>query len=173
MKYFSFFNENQINLRIFWIKWHYHHTTIADLLFQVTSHSVETRKMFISIYENLQLQSHYHIKYNLLENCIFPLEVSSILPKYFTVFIGNNSHNISWIQPSVLFVSVSTHIHCAATLPFEFPLPKRCCVWGCFFWILCLFSCLMRSIPRLCYFLSVTKARNCGINKNLSLVPTA
>lgn len=63
---------------------------------------------------------------SMLENCTFPLDVSSIQAKYSAVFIGNNSHNISWIQPSVLFVSLSTQIHCAATMPFEFPLPWHC-----------------------------------------------
>lgn len=60
------------------------------------------------------------IRASLLENCIFPLDVNSIQQKHESVFIGNNSHNISWIQPSGLFVSFSTHIHCAATMPLNF-----------------------------------------------------
>lgn len=60
------------------------------------------------------------IRASLLEICIFPLDVNSIQQKHESVFIGNNSHNISWIQPSGLFVSFSTHIHCAATMPLNF-----------------------------------------------------
>lgn len=52
----------------------------------------------------------------------FSFGCESIPLKYFTVFLGNNSHSTSWIQPSVLFVSVSTFIHAVATLAFEFPV---------------------------------------------------
>ena len=110
-------------------------------------------KTFISLYTlDLTVQSHYHLKYNLLENIFFfffPLEVSSIQPKYLTVFIGNNSHNTSWILPSVLFVSVSTHILCVATLPFEFPLPWCCWVWGWFFRIVYSFGLWCVQLPQI------------------------